>query len=223
LLFFIDYLLLPSDRLPVAFLENTTVALLLIALIQFAYDFPTPNKKARIQCGLALAVSCYYLYREVAASARFAGLQVGHVIFRGPDLDTLVAFEFARVIFVFGRNALRNWKLPATRNFAVILLIPLGLAIMTYYRDIDSQITFWSPIFSSIGLLTTLFLFTLNYLASQPERVSFVIKISGAMLTGWLCWAASPPQWRHQADRVEHEERTSGLVVVLRSSTDQSG
>ncbi len=204
LCFFIDYSSLPSERLPVAFCEPVAVAILLIALIQFAYDFPVPNKKDRIERWLALAVSCFYLYRELqAALYRFERLPVGQVVFRGQDLNTLMTIEFAWVIFVFGRNALRNWKLPATRNFALIMLLPLGLAIMTYYRGIHPQITLWYPIVSSIGLLLTVFLFTLNYLTSQPERVSFVIKISGAMLTsllavfGLVAWLVAPAYADH--------------------------
>jgi hypothetical protein len=101
LLFFLDYSSLPSERLPPAFWEPVALAGLLLALIQFAYDFPTPNKKDRLERWLALAGSCYYLYRELqAAFYRFEKLPVGHVVFRGLDLNTLMMIGFAWVIFV---------------------------------------------------------------------------------------------------------------------------
>jgi len=199
LLFFLEYSFLPSERFIVVCLENSALAVLLVALIQFAYHFPIPTEKYKLERWIVFLVSSAYLYREIAvASQRFTQLQTGTVEFRSSDLDTFMAAEFAWVVFVFVRNAIRNWKLPAIRNFALILLIPLALAVLAYFRGKIAPITFLFPISLSIGLLITIFLFTLNYLSSKPERVSFVVKISGAVLTsmlvalGVIAWLVAP-------------------------------
>lgn len=201
LLFFLDYSSLPSQRLNATFIENSAVAMLLVGLIQFAYDFPIPTGKYKFDRWLVSAFSGYYLYREVDAMIyRFQRLsQDGWVVFRGQDLDIQMAVEFALVVLIFARSAIQNWNLPSVRNFALILLIPLGLAIGAYFRGQNSIITFWYPIASSIGMLFTAFFFSLNYLSSQPERVSFVVKTSGAVLTsvlavfGILAWLVAQP------------------------------
>jgi len=199
LLFFLEYSFLPSERFIVVCLENSVLAVLLAALIQFAYHFPIPTEKYKLERWIAFLISGYYIYREVAVAIhRFALIQTGDVEFRSSGLDTFMSAEFAWVVFVFVRNAIRNWKLPAIRNFALILLIPLSLAVLAYFRGKSAPITFLFPISLSIGLLITIFLFTLNYLSSKPERISFVVKISGAVLTsmlvvlGIIAWLVAP-------------------------------
>jgi DNA-binding NarL/FixJ family response regulator/signal transduction histidine kinase len=201
LLFFLDNSFLPTDRFPLSFVQLVTVNILLVALIQFAYDFPTPGRNYRIERWIVLLFSFYCLYFATQTAVhRFDRLQQdGWVVFLGPDSYVLMGIQFALVVSIFTRNAIRDWKLPASRNFALILLFPLALVAVSYNRGFNPLITFWYPIVSAIGLLFTIFFFTLNYLSSQPERISFVVKISGAVLTsvlavfGLIAWLVAQP------------------------------
>jgi DNA-binding NarL/FixJ family response regulator/signal transduction histidine kinase len=187
LLYFFEYSFLPSDQVVCNFILPVLVQILLIALIQFAYDFPIPNGKYKIERWLVLLFSCYSLvHAAMNAFYRFARLQKGEIDFLFTHDFVILGIQFALVIFIFARSAIRNWKQPAFRNFALILMIPLGLTSASYFNGTNWLVTFGFPIALSIGLLLTVFLFTLNYLTSQPERVSFVVKISGAALTGML-------------------------------------
>lgn len=200
-LYFADFSLLPSDRLRPAFLQAVTIDIMLVALIQFAYDFPSPSGKYKIERWLVTLFSFYCLYHDLGdAIHRFNRLEhEGFVSFLGTQVLIRMGIQFALVIFIFARNAVRNWKLPAFHNFAVIMLMPIGLVALSFFRGTDPLITFWYPIVSSVGLLFTVFFFVLNYLSSQPERTSFVVKISGAMLTsllavfGIIAWLVAQP------------------------------
>ncbi|MBM3153430.1 MAG: hypothetical protein FJZ96_14705, partial [Chloroflexi bacterium] len=53
LLIFLEVSFLPTARLYVVYLENSVIALLLVALIQFAYAFPVPDRKQNIERWIA--------------------------------------------------------------------------------------------------------------------------------------------------------------------------
>jgi hypothetical protein len=196
-----DYALLPNDRLRPLFLEVVVIDLMLIALIQFAYDFPTPSGKYKIERGLVTLFSGYCLYHDVGdAVYRFNRLQQeGHVAFLGTQVFVMMGIQFALIIFIFARPAVRNWQQPALRNFALIMLLPVGLVVASFFRGTQPLVTFWYPIVFSVSLLFIVLFFVLNYLASQPEQTSFVIKISGAVLTsvlavfGVIAWLVAQP------------------------------
>jgi hypothetical protein len=199
LLFFLEYCLMPSDRMASTWLESAVLAVLLTALIHFAYHFPAPNDKQKIERWIIYILSSGYIVWELSfAIHRILLLPAGIVIYRLPEMDKAMVAEFVWIIFVFARSFIRNWKLPVVRNFVFILLIPLGLAILEIPRGVDATITYLYPILSSIGLLFTTFFFALNYLTSQPEQISFVAKISGVVLTsvlavfGSIAWLVTP-------------------------------
>ena len=81
--------------------------------------------------------------------------------------------------------------------------IQAAVAVLAYYRNLDSSVTFLFPIICSIGITFSTFLFVLNYLSSQPERISFIVKISGTVLTtmlamfGTIPWLITPPYADH--------------------------
>jgi len=87
----------------------------------------------------------------------------------------------------------------ALRAFALILLIPLFLSLLTLARDIAAihPAVFQSSL--SAGILLTQFLFALNYLNALPALVSFQVRLVGITLLGVLAvfgavgWALSPP------------------------------
>ena len=185
---FLEYSLLSTARWYLFFLENTAVAILLAALLQFAYDFPAPNDKQKIERWIVLFLSIvYFLWESSYAVRQFHALETtGVVLFRTGLMEYAMISGFVWLVLVFVRNAIRNWRLPAVRNFALIMLIPLAVALLTIGNNVTTKITHLYPISMSIGILLTLFLFALNYLTSQPEQVSFIVKISGAVLTSVL-------------------------------------
>jgi hypothetical protein len=65
LLLFLEASLLPSERIIVVYLENTVLGLLLPTLIQFAYHFPVPNEKQKVERTIALIIvpHCSPFYR----------------------------------------------------------------------------------------------------------------------------------------------------------------
>ena len=203
-LFFLEYSLLPFERLIAFNLENTAVAVTMAMLIQFAYHFPTARDKQKIERRIVLFMTGMYILWELGLAVRIERtlLQQDHVAYRLPYLQYVMILEFAWVVFIFARNAIGNWKVHAVRNFALILLIPLGVAILTNYQNEIDEVTALFPIVSSIGILLTIFLFALNYLSSQPEQVSFIVKISGAVLTGVLAVLGTIP-WLINPDSTE--------------------
>ncbi len=198
-LFFLEVSLLPTERLVVVYLENTALGLLLVALIQLAYHFPAPKEKQKWERRIAFAASAAYALWEAGYAAwRFDLLRAGQVEFRHNLMDILVAFEFLWVIFLFARSAAQNWNLTASRRFALTFIIPFALAAMNFVRSYYAVSTTFFHISMSVGILFTIFLFALNYLVAQPEKTSFIVKLSGAVLTsvmavfGMVAWLVAP-------------------------------
>jgi DNA-binding NarL/FixJ family response regulator/signal transduction histidine kinase len=210
-LYFAEYSTLPGDRLRFLFVQTVAIDIVLLALIQFAYDFPAPSGKYKIERWLATLFSCYCLYHDSSVAIyRFNRLQQERfVAFLGTQDFIMMGIQFALIVFIFARGAVRNWKLPAFRNFALIMLIPVGLVAASFFRGADPLVTFWYPILSSIGLLFAILFFVLNYLSSQPEQTSFVVKISGVVLTsvlavfGIIAWLVTQPYANHYASPVQ--------------------
>lgn len=183
LLFFLENARLSYEKLLPFALENTVVAILLAALIQFAYHFPAPEDKQKIERRVVFFITCAYILWELDFFVQqLLVLSKGVTVYRLDSMQTAMIAEFAWVVLVFARQAFRHWNLPAVRNFMLILLIPLGVAILADYPAAGSIY----PFVSAIGINFTIFLFVLNYLSSQPEHTSFVVKISGAVLTSLL-------------------------------------
>jgi DNA-binding NarL/FixJ family response regulator/signal transduction histidine kinase len=199
LFLFLENSLLPSDLPAFVWWESPILAVLLAALILFAYHFPSANPKQKIERWIVFVLSLAYIAWETEfAIRRILLLRTGHIHFRSPCMDYAMVAEFAWIIIIFIRSLVKNRKLQVVRNFALILLIPLCLGILEIFRGINATITLLYPILSAIGLLFVTFLFALNYLTSQPERTSIVAKVSGAVLTcvlavfGSIAWLVTP-------------------------------
>lgn len=198
-LFFLEVSFLPTERLYVVYLENSVLGLLLVVLIQFAYEFPVPQDKQKWERFVALLLSgAYFLWEAGFAVWRFQLLQSGQVEFRHNYMDIPVALEFLWVIILFTRSSIQNWNLPSSRRFALVFVIPFWLAMLNILRSYYAVSTTFYHINLSIGILFTIFLFALIYLTSQPEQISFIDKLSGAVLTGVLAvfgtiaWLVAP-------------------------------
>jgi diguanylate cyclase (GGDEF)-like protein/PAS domain S-box-containing protein len=198
-LLFFDVSLLPSARLPFVFLQNTVLAILLIALVQFAYAFPVPRGEQSLERRLVLLAFVVYAFFEAGfAIWRFILLADGLVEFRFDWMDAGPALGFLWVIFVFMRAALQNWKVPASRRFALIFVIPLALAFLNLLRTYYLIPMPFYHISMSIGIIFTTFLFGLNYLTALPEQISLMAKFSAEVITallavlGIVAWLVAP-------------------------------
>ncbi len=204
---FLEASLLPTERLMVVYLLNAILAVLLVVLLQFAYTFPQPSGKHTIERWLALTVSGGYAVWEAGIAVwRFdLLLREARVVYREPELDYVPAALFAWVVFAFARGTAQEWRNPAMHRFALIFLIPLALTLLNVLRSYAHVSDTAYHISVSVGILITIFLFALNYLASQPEATTLMVKISGAVLTGvlsvfgvvsWLVTPAYAAQYR---------------------------
>jgi diguanylate cyclase (GGDEF)-like protein/PAS domain S-box-containing protein len=207
-----DVSLLPAARLPVVYIQNTILAVLLVCLTQFAYYFPDQTHSRPIERRLALLLTCAYALVEAGfAIWRFSLLPQGTVEYRPEILDYPPIAEFLWIIFIFARSAFLNRDSRVSRQFALIFLIPLGLALVNLLRTLELISTPAYHISMSIGILFTQFLFALNYLSSKPETTPLIAKFSGAALTcslavfGMLAWLVAPayavqyrPSWPDQ-------------------------
>jgi len=196
---FLDVSLLPEQRLIIVFLQNPVVALLLIALIQFAYHFPTCRDAQKRECRMALFLSSAYALWEIIFCAwRFYQFSQGQVEFRQPYMDYLPVVEFLWVIIVFARGTILSWNTLASQRFAIIFFIPFFLAIANLLSALELISTPVYHISMSIGILISLYLFALNYLVSKPEATSIKAKFSGAAITsglavfGVVAWLVTP-------------------------------
>ncbi len=226
LLLFLEVSFLPTERLYVVYLENTVLGLLLAALIQFAYHFPAPREKQTTERRIALVLSLAYALGEAGFAVwRFSLLQNGEVEFRHNLMDVPVAFEFLWVVFVFARSSIQNWNLRASRTFALTFIIPFWLASLNIIRSYYAISTPAYHINMSVGILFTIFLFALNYLTSQPEKTSFVTKLSGAVLTGVMAvfgivaWLVAPAYAVRYSPAVR-DHRTIRFVPNARGGYD---
>jgi diguanylate cyclase (GGDEF)-like protein/PAS domain S-box-containing protein len=211
ILLFLDAALLPSQRLFAVYLENTALAVALAALIQFAYNFPAPDPRLKAESRIVLVISAGYAAFEAAIAVwRFHLLLAsGQVVFRADYLDYLPALEILLLGFIFARGTIRNWSLPASRRFALILVIPFLVAIVNLLRTFYYVPTWVYHVSVSVGIPLTMFLLALNYLASLPEITSFTVKISGLLLTSILAilsviaWIITPAYAAQYAANLE--------------------
>ncbi len=199
LLLFLEASFLPAERFIIICLQNTVLGFVLVALSQFVYHFPTVVEKQRLERQIVFWVTILYALTEAGVAIwRLNLLRDGRVIFRDPLLDFPIALEFLWVIFVFIRSSIRNWNRPVIRQFAWIFLIPLWLAFLNILRSYYAISTPFYHINMSVGILFTIFLSALAYLAAQPEKTSFITKLSGTVLTsvlvvfGTIAWLVAP-------------------------------
>ncbi|MFZ5857262.1 MAG: PAS domain S-box protein [Chloroflexota bacterium] len=199
LLLFLEASFLPAERFIVVCFQNTILAAMLVTLIQFAYHFPVVVEKQKLERRIVLWITIFYTLAEAGIAAwRLHILGEGRVEFRPALLDIPVALEFVWVIFVFVRSSIRNWNQPVIRQFALIFLIPLWLALLNILRSYYAISTSLYHINMSVGILFTIFPFALAYLVSLPEKTSFITKLSATVLTGILAvlgtisWLVAP-------------------------------
>jgi signal transduction histidine kinase len=179
-LLFLETSLLPAHRLFPVYLENTSLAIFLVWLIQFAYRFPSPNPKQKVEARMALAFTLAYVIWEAGIAVwRFDLLLGKHLVeFRQYYLDYFLTAEIVWGIFIFARNAIKDRHHP----FAFIFIILLWLAIL---HNLPISYGF-VQVNMSVGILLMIFLFAHNYAVSLPKTIPFIVKISGTFFTSVL-------------------------------------
>lgn len=217
-LMFLDATFLPAPRLVVVYLENTVLGAALVFLLQFAYRFPVlaPGRKWEAWAVLGLSL-LYTLWEAQFAVYRFSEmLTTGSVYYRPEAPDYVLAVLFLWVPVVFFRQAVSSdprrlawwhklWRpegsdARTTRAFGLVYLLPLGMSIINILRGLTLFSTTIYNISLSLGILLALWLFALAYLNYQPYMTSFMVKLSGLVLTmllaliGAIGWVMAPAQ-----------------------------
>lgn len=186
-LLFLEASLLPAERLFFIYPQNAVIAVLMIALLQFAYAFPELRPEHKLERRLALLFFCLYALLEAGFAAwRYALLAGNQVEFRLDWMDFGPVLGFFWIIFVFTRSLFQNWNITASRRFALIFLIPFGLS---WLNLLNSFALVSMPFYHnsmSVGILFTIFLFALNYLSALPDQTTLMTKVSGFVLTAFL-------------------------------------
>lgn len=199
ILLFLEVSLLPEQRLIPVFLENIPLALLLTTIIQYAYHFPAPRDSQKTERKIVLVITLFYALFEIGSAIwRISILRDGRVENRSNLADIPIAIGFFWAASVFIRNTKGKSSRRASAQFASIFLIPFWLTIISILRLFYAISTPVYHINLSVGALFTVFLFALNNLAFQPEKTSFIVKLSATALTavmavfGTLAWLVGP-------------------------------
>lgn len=199
LLFFLNVAFLRTERLSVIYLDSLALGISLVFLIQFAYSFPVPEPMQRGERRIALLCGGGYCFLEAGFTAwRLILLHQGTVIDRPALLEALPILGFLWVVIVFVRDHVQRKSMPTRHRFALIFLIPLWLTVLSLLNTLDKIDRPFLNINMSVGILLSLFLFALNYLAAQPEMITLTTRFAGAFLTsmltilGILPWLVAP-------------------------------
>ncbi len=200
LLLFLETASLPTPRLYFVYLQNTILALSLLALYDFIYRFPAKYEQRKWERRGFFVISLFYAGYEIYyAIHRFSGLIEGNVNYRIGYEDYILGALFALIPFLLARQALcadsssRFWlaklwqpanrQISAGRSLALIAFFPLLLGIANILRAQSAISTTYFNIALSLGILAALFLLVLFYLNSLQESTSIFDKIVGTTLT----------------------------------------
>ncbi len=215
LLLFLNVALLPAQRLPAAYVQTITVGLVLVFLLQFAYHFPRLDPRKKWESRLLLALSLLYTLWQVQFTIlRYLQLAAGHVYDRPTQVDYALAIGFLWVPVVFIRQATfaderdvswtrKIWQplgedARAARSFALVFVIALVLSVVNLLHSLSLVSNSLYQLSLSVGLSVALFALVDVYLNSLPEMTSFMVKLTGGMLTivlsllGIVGWVITP-------------------------------
>ncbi len=215
-LLFLDATLLPTPRLYVVYLENSVLGIVLVLILQFAYQFPEafPQRKreARVVLALSLLYTAYEVYYAVYRYSLL--LKQGDVDYRPLMPDYALAVLILFVPMVFFRQAVtadersvpwlrKLWQpqgmgAQRARDFGLTYLILVGLGIINVLRALSVVSATVYNISLSMGILAALWLFSIVYLNYITDRTSFLARISGLTLVlllammGTIGWILAP-------------------------------
>ncbi len=195
--------LLPYPRLLTVYAENVFLGLALVGLNVFAYHFPERYPLRKWEMRIVLALSLAYFFWEVGFMFfRYTSLLRDGNVFVRP---ALVAYSIP-IIILFAPLALLRQALAAdsrplpwwrklwqpegksargARNFALVLLIPLGLGVINALVFFGLSLMVIHTVVS-IGILIMLWLIANTYINFIPGSVNVAARLSILMLTLFL-------------------------------------
>jgi diguanylate cyclase (GGDEF)-like protein len=215
-LLFLDAALSPFHRLLVVYAENSVLALALVFLVRFAYNFPEQFPQHKWEARLILAISLAYFFWEGGFMIyRYSSLfRQGTVDFRPYFASYCMAVVLLLPPLAFIRQCLaadsrsvhwlrKLWKpegkgARGARNFVLVFGILFVLGLFNVALIFELPHTAYNAAMS-VGVLTALWLFSTNYLNFIPGGVNVSAKLSILTLTlflamlGSMSWLIAPP------------------------------
>ena len=199
-LMFLDSILLPSQRLIIVYLENPLLALTLVFIFRFIYQFPNAIPSLKRESQIVLFFSLVYAIFETGfAFYRFAGLQFNTVSYRTLLPDYMLAILVLWLPVALLRQSIFSDDRPipwykkirhpthagsrAAKSFALIFLITLiiGVANIQEGDDLISVNVF--NFLLSTGILVSLWLLAIVYINAQSKYITFLVRMTGSTLT----------------------------------------
>ena len=211
----LDAALLPFPRVLPAYAENTVLALALVAIIWFAYQFPEryPQRKWEMRILLTLSM-IFLLWEAVFMVYRYVSLfRDGNVFNRFPldaySLPVVVLFvpvAFLRQALAADPRPVAWWRklwqpegkgARGARNFVLVFAVPVVVGIISVLLNFGLPFEYFNAAMS-VGILLMLWLFANNYVNFIPGSVSVASRLSIIMLTlflaliGTVGWLIAP-------------------------------
>ncbi|MCA2001932.1 MAG: diguanylate cyclase [Chloroflexi bacterium] len=211
----LDAALSPFHRLLAAYAENAVLALALVALNAFAYQFPEIYPQRKWERRVIITLSLLFLFWEVGFMVyRYISvLAYGNVYNRFPlaaySLPVVVLFApiaFLRQTLAADPRRISWWRklwkpegkgARGARNFALVFLIPVLVGIVSVLLNFGLPFMIYSAALS-VGLLFMFFLFAVNYVDFIPGGVNVASRLSTLALTlflallGTVGWLIAP-------------------------------
>lgn len=198
-LLFWEASVLPAIQLPIVYIENAVLGVVITLLLQFAYSFPKPVAAQTLERRFALVFGvAYTLWEAGFALWRFWLLRQGHAVFRLEVMDIPPVLGFIWVIIAFARGAPRKANRATSHGLARVFIVPLLLVALNALRSYFIISTTFYHISMSVGILFSLLAFTRVYLSSRPETFPLSVNLAGIILTGSLAlfgsiaWLVAP-------------------------------
>lgn len=215
-LLFFDAVLSPHLRLLAVYALNTVLALALVFLILFAYNFPRKYPQHKFETRLALLLSLAYLLWEGGFMVyRYIALVGAETVYYRPPFSAYVnAVILLWAPVAFARQSiaadarevswLRKFWRPegkdarGARAFVLVFLILFVLGIINILRLFALSTTFYNAAMS-VGILISLWLFSTNYVRFIPGGARVQTKLMVLSLTillallGSVGWFIAPP------------------------------
>ncbi|RPH61007.1 MAG: HAMP domain-containing protein [Chloroflexi bacterium] len=214
-LMILDAALLPFPRVLPAYAENTVLALTLVAILWFAYQFPERYPQRKWEMRILLTLSIIFLLFEAGFMVyRYVSLfRDGNVFNRFPldaySLPVVVLFvpvAFLRQTLAADPRPVAWWRklwkpegkgARGARNFVLVFAVPVVLGIISVLLNFGLPFELFNAAVS-IGILLMLWLFATNYIDFVPGSVNVAARLSILMLTlflaliGTVGWLIAP-------------------------------
>ena len=215
-LMFLDAAFSPFYRLLAVYAENSTLALGLVFLIQFAYHFPRKYHQCKREAYVSLVVSlAYFAWEAYYMIFRYYSLFARETVYYRPYFAAYtMAFVLSLAPVAFLRQSIvadprsvrwprKLWKpvgkeARGARTFVLVFGILFLLGISNVLLIFRLPHTIYNAAMS-IGILLALWLFATNYINFIPGGVSVQAKLSALSLTIFLAllgsvgWFIAPP------------------------------